>query len=91
MADTVIVEPGQLEGEPFAAEQQAFERPRARLSRKYTGEFVAMYGGKVADHGPDDEDGARRMFERWGDVPFYIAKVEDTPTEHELPSPETLP
>jgi len=36
----------------------------------------------------DDEELARRMFEKWGDVPFYIAKVEREPTVYELPSPE---
>jgi hypothetical protein len=30
------------------------------------------------------------MFERLGDAPFYIAKVEKEPSVYELPSPEVV-
>ena len=42
----------------------------------------------MVGHGPDDEELARQMYERLGDVPFYIARVEREPTVYELPSPE---
>ena len=50
---------------------------------------MALYQGRVVRHGPDDEELAQEMFEQFGDVPFYIAKVEKEPTVYELPSPET--
>jgi hypothetical protein len=39
-------------------------------------------------HAEDDEELAERMFKKLGDVPFYIAKVEEEPTVYDLPSPE---
>jgi hypothetical protein len=30
------------------------------------------------------------MFEKFGDAPFYIVKVEKEPTVYELPSPEII-
>jgi len=76
--------------EPLAAEEQAFRRKQMQLLRRYEGQFVALYQGRVVGHGADDEALARRMFEKLGDVPFYIAKVEKEPTVYELPSPEGM-
>ena len=76
--------------EPLAAEEQAFRQKRAQMLRRYPGQFVALYRGRVVGHGPDDEELAQKMFEKLGDVPFYIAKVEEEPTVYELPSPETI-
>jgi hypothetical protein len=75
----------------LAANEQAFQRQRAELLRRYEGEYVALRAGRVVAHGPDDEELARRLFADSGDQPFYIAKVEQTPTIHELPSPELEP
>jgi hypothetical protein len=71
-------------------EAAAFRRMRPRLLRSCPGEFVALYRGRVVGRGPDDEALAHEMFAKLGDVPFYIAKVEATPTVYELPSPESL-
>ncbi len=57
--------------EPLAMEERAFRQKRAQLLRSYKGQFVALYQGRVAGHGTDDEELARRMFEKLGDVPFY--------------------
>jgi hypothetical protein len=76
--------------ELLAAEHQAFERQHDELLRQYKGQFVALYGGRVADHDPDDEALAVRMFRDYGDVPFYITRVEDTPAVYEVPSPELM-
>jgi hypothetical protein len=76
--------------EPWAIEEQTFRQKRAYLLRRYAGQFVALYQGRVVGHGADDEALAQSMFERLGDVPFYIAKVESEPTVYELPSPETV-
>jgi hypothetical protein len=76
--------------DPFAAEERVFRQKHQQLLRRYGGQFVALYQGRVVGHGPDDEELARRMFEQFGDVSFYIAKVEKEPTVYELPSPETM-
>jgi len=73
------------------AEEEAFRRQRAQLLRRYEGQYVALYGGRVIAHGPDDENLALRLFEELGDQPFYIAKVESEATVYELPSPELEP
>ncbi|MGH7773157.1 MAG: DUF5678 domain-containing protein [Candidatus Binatia bacterium] len=76
--------------EPFAAEERMFHQKRAHLRRRYEGQFVAMYQGRVAGHGPNDEELAQRIFKKLGDVPFYIGKVEEKPTIYEVPSPEVV-
>ena len=77
--------------ERLLAEEQAFQRKRAQLQRRYKGEFVVMYHGRVVAHSQDDEELARRMFEKVGDEPFFIAYVDDTPLVYEIPSRETAP
>jgi hypothetical protein len=76
--------------EGFAAEEVAYRRQRAALLRRYPGQYVALYRGRVVGHGADDEELAGRMFVKLGDAPFYIAKVETAPTVYELPSPEVV-
>ena len=72
----------------LAAERRAFERQRRQLMRRYAGQFVALSGGRVMDHDKEDETLAARMFRKLRDAPFYIARLEDTPTVCEVPSPE---
>lgn len=74
--------------EPFCAEEHVFRRKHQQLLQRYEGQFVAFHHGRMVGHGLDDEELAREMFVKLGDVPFYIAKVEKTPTVYELPSPE---
>lgn len=80
----------ELSEDLLAAEELAFRQKRAQLLRRYAGQFVALYQGRVVGHAVDDEELARHMFERLGDVSFYIAKVEKEPTVYELPSPEVV-
>lgn len=77
--------------EPLEGEQQVFLRKLPQLRRRYQGQFVALYQGRVVGYGSDDEELAQRMFEKLGDVLFYIAKVEKELTIYELPSPELIP
>ena len=79
-----------LTDEALAAEEHAFRRKLPQLMRRYAGEFVAVYLNRVVGHDVDDENLARRMFEKLGDVPFYIGKVDKEPTVYELPSPELV-
>ena len=74
--------------DPLAAERRAFQRRRAQLLRRYSGHYVAFSGGQMVGHGRDDEALAARMFAQLGKTPFYIARVEPTPTVYEIPSPE---
>ena len=90
MATTKIRKMQALPEESFAAEEQAFHQKRDRLLHRHEGQFVALYQGRVFGHNQDDEELARQMFEKFGDMPFYIAKVEKEPTVYELPSPEVV-
>ena len=72
------------------AEEQAFRQKRAQLLKRYEGQFVALKKGRVVGHGTDDEELALRMFEKFGDAPFYLAKVSKEPIVYELPSPEMM-
>jgi hypothetical protein len=81
--------PEQIE-EPLVAEERTFYKKRARLLRRYEGQFVALLHGRVIGHGPSDEELARQMFEKYGDKPFFIQRVEKEPTVYELPSPEEV-
>lgn len=76
--------------EPLVAEERAFYKKRARLLQRYQGQFVALYQGRVVGHGPSDEELARQMFEKFGDAPFFIQRVEKEPTVYEVPSPEVV-
>ena len=76
----------QLAEESLAAERRAFERQRAQLMRRYPSEYVALSGGRVVDHDKQDEALAARMFTRFGDAVFYIARLEQSPTVYEVPS-----
>ncbi|MCX6927455.1 MAG: hypothetical protein NT154_30255 [Verrucomicrobia bacterium] len=42
------------------------------------------------DHDKQDEALAARMFTRFGDAAFYIARLEKSPTVYEVPSPELI-
>ncbi len=74
--------------DPLEAEEQAFERQRAHLLRRYPGRFVALYGGRVVAHDKNAEMLAARLFIELGDVPFFIARVEKRRSVYDLPSPD---
>lgn len=78
----------QVADESVAVERRAFERQRVQLMRRFPGEYVALSGGRVVDHDKQDEVLAARMFARMGDTVFYIARLEESPTVYEVPSPE---
>lgn len=90
MADSRKQQPAESSEELLAAQEQVFRQKRAYLLRHYAGQFVALYQGRVVGHGADDEALAQHLFERLGDVPFYIAKVEKASSVYELPSPEVI-
>ena len=76
--------------DPLTAEERAFVSQRARLKRRYPGQFVALRRGRVIGHDKDDETLAARMYEQLGDAPFLIAHVEHYPVVYDVPSPELV-
>lgn len=74
----------------FNVEEQAFHQQKKQLLQKYRGQFVALYQGQVVDHAADDEELAERMYNKFGDASFYIAKVDSDLVVYEIPSPELV-
>jgi triphosphoribosyl-dephospho-CoA synthetase len=72
----------------LAAERKAFEQQRTRLMAKYACRYVALLNAQVVDNDKNDDELAERMFKKFGDAPFYIGHVTDTPSVYEMPSPE---
>jgi hypothetical protein len=62
---------GPLE-DPSEAEFRAFRKMLPRLLKRYEGEYVAIYKGKLIGHDFDDRELARRTFKKLGDVSFLI-------------------
>jgi hypothetical protein len=76
--------------ELLTVQERTFYKRHTRLLQRYEGQFVALYRGRVVGHGPSDEELARQMFEKFGDAPFFIQRVEKQPTVYEVPSPEAV-
>ena len=79
-----------LTNNPLASEEEVFRRRRNQLLRRYEGQFIALYHGRVVGSSTNDEELAGRMFKKFGDVPFYIVKVEKETTVYDLPTPEIV-
>ena len=90
MATLKVAKMLQSSEDALEAEEQAFRQKRAQLLKRYEGQFVALKKRRVVGYGTDDEELALRMFEKFGDAPFYIAKVSKEPIVYELPSPEVV-
>jgi hypothetical protein len=82
--------PNILANDPLASEEEAFRRRRNQLLSRYEGQYIALYHGRVVGNSTDDEELADRMFKKFGDVPFYIVKVEKETTVYDLPTPEIV-
>ncbi len=77
--------------DPSEAEFRAFRKMLPKLLKRYEGEHVAIYKGKLVGHDPDSGELARRTFKKLGDVPFILPKVSrNWPEIVELPSPEEV-
>jgi hypothetical protein len=75
-------------GDPLLQEEQAFLRQFDKLLKKFEGEFVAVYKGRVVDHDANQSTLFRRVLNKLGDVRFLIARVERKATIYECPSVE---
>jgi len=73
----------------FYQEKEAFFKLKDELLKDYKGRFVAIAGGKVVDSDEDKKSLAKRIYEKYEDIPFYLQKVQDEelPTL-DIPSPE---
>jgi hypothetical protein len=76
------------ESEVTFQERRAFESQLQSLLSKYRGKYVAFLGGRVVDIDENDERLAARMFVKYGESPFYIGEVADSPSIYEISSPE---
>jgi uncharacterized Fe-S cluster protein YjdI len=71
------------------AEFRAFRKMLPKLLKRYEGQHVAIYKGKVVGHHADFSELGRRTFAKLGDVPFIMPKVSrNWPETVELSSPE---
>jgi hypothetical protein len=69
-------------------EEAAFDRQLKQLLKKYEGQYVAVYKGRVVDHDANESTLFGRVLKKLGDVVFLIARVERTPTIYVCPSLE---
>lgn len=94
MVKNVMTKPRHLQGipeDPSEPEFRAFRKMLPRLLKRYEGEHVAIYKGKLVGHGTDDRELARRTFQKIGAVPFILPKVSrNWPETMEFPSPEII-
>ena len=79
-----------LTNDPLASEEEIFRQRHKQLLRRYEGQFIALYHGRVVGNSNDDEKLAGRMFKKFGDVPFYIVKVEKGTTVYDVSTPEIV-
>lgn len=64
-----------------------FEQNRARLLRRYRGQYVAIYRNRVVDHDRDFDALARRVFQKLGPRPVCMPKVTEGERVVRVPSP----
>ena len=76
------------DGQTLDAEQEAwFARPSAERKR-YAGEYVAVHGGEVVDHDPDQRALYLRVLARYGHQPVLIVRADwNTTPEFTIHSP----
>jgi hypothetical protein len=76
------------DGQTLDAEQEAwFARPSAERKR-YTGEYVAVHGGEVVDHDPDQRALYLRVRGRYEHRPVLIIRADwNTAPEFAIHSP----
>ncbi len=72
----------------FLQNMETFYQLKNSLLVKHESEYVAILGGKPVDFDVDDEKLAQRLYEKYGDVPFFIAFVANEPVVFDLPAPE---
>ncbi|MCC6607976.1 MAG: hypothetical protein IT327_32520 [Anaerolineae bacterium] len=65
----------------------SFERMQAELSQRYGSQYVAIYRGKVVEHGPDRLILTEQVYAQFGAVPFFVERADATePRIAKMPS-----
>ena len=62
-------------------EEDAYRAMHAELRSKYPDQYVAVFGGQVIDHDPDQLTLFRRVDERYPDALVLIRQVASEPEE----------
>ena len=72
----------------FLREMRAFEKLKPKLLKQpeYSGRVVAIYQGQVVAVGDDDMDVLAMVWDKFGDVPCYIEKVQPELRTARIPS-----
>jgi len=71
----------------FQREKQAFLSLRESLKKDYFGEYVAIHGGEVVDSDTDESVLIGRFYEKYGNVPVYLAKIPEEEHIVRIPTP----
>jgi hypothetical protein len=87
--ESVLASPAN-EPDDLAEEMKWFETNRARLVKRYAGEFVAIQGQAVIDHDTKFDALADRVFAKHGPNPIFIPRVEAAERIHRLGSPRVV-
>lgn len=74
----------------FEQEKEAFFNLKEKgLLEEYKGKFVAIVERKVVDSDEDERVLVKRIYSKYGYIPFYSQKVQDNPLPIlEVPTPE---
>lgn len=75
----------QSQMEAFERDRAAFERMKPELLRTHRAAVVAIYQGQVVEAGTDIAETLDRVYDRFGYVPCYVQRVEETPRIYKLP------
>jgi len=73
--------------EGFQYEKESFEKMKDELLNKCEGEYVAIYGGKVVDHGKDQIEVLNRVYQKYGYVEVYCHLVTKEPVTYQIATP----
>lgn len=79
MADLARKYVAEARRKAIAREFEAYKDMHATLVKKYLGEHVAVYEGKLIDHDSDATQLVKRVHEQYGRAPILFVQVEPSP------------
>ena len=77
--------------EAFYREREAFVRLKPELLQTHLGQWVAVYRQQVVDAGDEQLEVLDRVYARFGYVPVYVERVQETPDVIKLPHRRIVP
>jgi PHD/YefM family antitoxin component YafN of YafNO toxin-antitoxin module len=75
---------GQSSSPSFEQDRAVFERMKPELLQKYSGRVVAIYQGQLVAVGDDIGKTAMTVYEKFGYVPCFVQRVEETPHVYKM-------